>query len=537
LFCLGIRTFADKASLAVNQFSGYVMAPTYVDLFSGCGGISLGFRDAGFRCLLAADSDPQAVKVYNRNFSTVDPPVAEVVNLSTLDNHDKVAAFLASRGIRSGECDVLVGGPPCQSFSVVGRNKIRALVQSDGDLEVYWAEKNRIRTTLFEVYARFLEVLAPRWFLFENVPSIRSHPGFPDIATRFATLRAPNGNHLDYRLHEGIYLASKYGVPQDRRRFLLVGRRADITSEWVAPPSNPGPTVGAALGDLPPVPNGHRVLSIKYDRSPQNAYQRLMRARLPENEQFVITHHICRRHNSDDVQLFDRMVPGARFADPEVQAAIVEINPQHKLRKYAVDKFSDKLHRLDPKRAAWTVTAHLQKDCYKFIHPWEPRTITVREAARLQSFPDRFTFSDVAMGPAFRMIGNAVPPLLAQAFAESFIACDAELASRRRQTQQAQLSEEEWMRLAPLLSPEPQRRVRGRPKLRSRDVIEGILFVQRAGISFEMLPASRGYGSGLTCRQRYYEWRKEGRWDQIQQRLCESWKSNDPTVYESQAAD
>ncbi len=501
-----------------------LIAPTYVDLFSGCGGISLGFREAGFTCLLAVDSDPQAVKVYNHNFAQPDQVIAEVANLSLLTTHDEVQEFLTSRGIQPGKCDVLVGGPPCQSFSVVGRNKIRALVQSDGDLEAYWAEKNRVRTTLFEVYARFLEVLVPRWFLFENVPAIRSHPGFQSIVDRFTSLRAPDGTQLAYRLQDNVYLASDYGVPQDRRRFILVGQRVDINHDWILPRKLPGPTVGAAIGDLPAVPNGHGQLRSTYHQAPKNAYQRLMRARLSDDQHFTVTHHICRRHNSDDTALFELMAHGARFADKDVQNAIVKVNPQHKLRKYATDKFSDKLHRLHPKKRAWTVTAHLQKDCYKFIHPSQPRTITVREAARLQSFPDRFDFGETAMGPAFRMIGNAVPPLLAQAFAESFIASDPTLQQRRRLAQPSLVSDEDWFRVATVLIPKIRRR--GRPSISERSILAGILFVHHSGIPFEMLPASRGYGSGLTCKHRFYQWRKDGTWTRIMNLLDYSLKSH-----------
>jgi DNA (cytosine-5)-methyltransferase 1 len=109
-----------------------------------------------------------------------------------------------------------------------------------------------------------------------------------------------------------------------------------------------------------------------------------------------------------------------------------EINPDHKLIKYSKDKFKDKLHKLDPKRPAWTVTAHLQKDCYKFIHHRQARTITVREAARLQSFPDWFLFEDLSMISAFRLIGEAVPPVFMRAFAESFVKADPWLRACER---------------------------------------------------------------------------------------------------------
>ncbi len=405
--------------------------PTFIDLFSGCGGLSLGFLQAGYRCLLAVDQDPKSVHCYNLNLKGDSDRGAVQEDLSRLSSTDDVRAFLSRHGVEPASCDVLIGGPPCQSFSVVGRNKIRALMESGGDLKAYWRKKNRERTMLFEVYALFLEVLAPRWFLFENVPTIRSHETFKAIINRFENLHDDDGRPIKYRLVYNNYLASKYGVPQDRRRFVLVGYREDLGIEgWEPPKEKPAVTVSAALDDLPEVPHGHREREMRYSSSPATAYQRLMRAGKPRELRGRLFDHICRWHNPDDVALFARMKPGARFADPDVQKAIREINPHHKLIKYSTDKFKDKLHKLDPERPAWTVTAHLQKDCYKFIHYSQPRTITVREAARLQSFPDWFRFEGLSMVASFGLIGNAVPPLMAQAFAESFAEADAALFTR-----------------------------------------------------------------------------------------------------------
>lgn len=404
--------------------------PTFVDLFCGCGGLSLGFLKAGFRCLLAIDNNKQAVDCYNQNLKGENDYGATLEDLSRFRTRDDVLNFLHLHGMEPGSCDVLAGGPPCQSFSVVGRNKIRALMESGGDLKTYWAKKNQERTMLFEAYALFLEVLAPRWFLFENVPSIRSHETFPFILKRFQELYDDKVGLLDYEITHQNYLASDYGVPQNRRRFIMTGYREDLNIfHWDPPVKQPTLSVAIALDDLPSVPYGHRERDLPYDSIPHTPYQKAMRSGLPPASRHRIADHIGRWHNQDDLALFARMKPGARFADPEVQAAIVDINPEHKLRKYSADKFKDKLHKLDPNRPAWTVTAHLQKDCYKFIHHRQPRTITVREAARLQSIPDRFTFKDLSMIAAYRLIGNSVPPLLAHAFALSMLASDEKLAS------------------------------------------------------------------------------------------------------------
>jgi transposase len=208
------------------------------------------------------------------------------------------------------------------------------------------------------------------------------------------------------------------------------------------------------------------------------------------------------------------MKPGGRFADPEVQSALIEINPEHKLRKYALDKFGDKLHRLDPSRPAWTVTAHLQKDCYKFIHHSQPRTITVREAARLQSFPDWFDFDDLKLGPAYRLIGNAVPPKLAQAFAQSFLEADPLLTTRLREHTPALINDEVWSRLESIVQSES--RSLGRRPLQPRQIISGILYVLQTGIPWDQLPPPLGFGSGSTCRTRLSQWKRTGLWYKIE---------------------
>lgn len=399
--------------------------PTFVDLFSGCGGLSLGFLQARYRCLLAVDNDPKAVECYNMNLKGKKDAGAILEDLNSFKTHKDVISFLELQGVDPASCDVLIGGSPCQSFSVAGRNKIRNLMSSGENRKAFWDRKNKERISLFEVYVLFLEVLTPRWFMFENVPTIQSHEMFPVIFGRFRNLTAPSEVPLSYELHHGNFLASNYGVPQNRKRFIMVGyRRNSNIVGWNRPSYVQPVTVEEALDDLPDVPYGHMEQSIPYRSIPITEYQMLMRGGGQASINDLVSDHICRWHNPDDVALFGKMKPGARFADEEVQNALVEINPKHKLIKYSKEKFKDKLHKLNPDRPAWTVTAHLQKDCYKFIHYRQPRTITVREAARLQSFPDWFRFDRASMCASFQLIGNAVPPLLAQVFAESFLISD-----------------------------------------------------------------------------------------------------------------
>ena len=398
----------------------------FIDLFCGCGGLTLGFQAAGYKCLLAIDSDEEAIAVHDFNLSR-DHSAARVDDLSEIRTRQDALEYLRRARVDPRECDVVVGGPPCQSYSVVGRNKTRALARKGTQDREYWRKRNCDRARLFEVFAAFVEAIEPRWFLFENVPAIRSHDAYAELVRRFEGIRVAGG--FCYRLTPGNYVASALGVPQVRRRFILVGSRDDIDVAWRPPGDYDLVTVGDAIGDLPPVPAGHRKRLMAYTGDPLSDYQRWAR----QGAQAVYD-HIGRWHNSDDTALFGQMAHGARFADPDVQEMLPKISAEHRLLKYSCTKFKDKLHKLDPTRAAWTVTAHLQKDCYKFIHHSQPRTITVREAARLQSFPDWFRFHDpdgmaleVSMVSSFRLLGNAVPPLLAQRFAESFAAADPEL--------------------------------------------------------------------------------------------------------------
>ena len=400
---------------------------SFIDLFSGCGGLSLGFLQAGFKCALAIDNDPKAVHCYNFNLERKYEASAVAEDLSKFTTRRDVSLFLRRMGV--GSCDILMGGPPCQSFSVVGRNKVRRLISDREDMEERLTSRAEKRTRLFEAYALFVETLAPRWFMFENVPAIQSHQAFSAILDRFANLRDTKSRRIRYSTRCAVHMASDYGLPQDRRRFILVGVREDVAGDgWREPERESCVSVAEALADLPPVGHGHKSRLISYTSVPRSPYQRHMRSGVNGDFRNLIYDHVCRWHNPDDVRLFSAMRPGARFADPDVQAAIRRINPRHKLIKYATDKYKDKLHKLDPDRPAWTVTAHLQKDCYKFIHFEQPRTITVREAARLQGFPDWFRFDGISMVGSFGLIGNAVPPVMARSFAESFAAADNHLA-------------------------------------------------------------------------------------------------------------
>jgi len=225
-----------------------------------------------------------------------------------------------------------------------------------------------------------------------------------------------NFEDIGYDCTYSLVNAKWFGVPQDRNRLIFIATRA-------IPPLNASglhafsrifrretvrlarpTTVADAIRDLPPVVNGAEEDPLIYQRRSgrQSRYVGIMR----EGANCLVTDHVCRRQNAQDVEAFSTMKEGMKYYQLE-----------EKYKRYRDDIFQDKYKKLIWNRPAWTVTAHLGKDCYTHIHPGQPRTISVREAARLQSFPDGFRFWG-NIGDRFRQIGNAVPPLMAWGIAE-----------------------------------------------------------------------------------------------------------------------
>jgi DNA (cytosine-5)-methyltransferase 1 len=409
-----------------NGTSDAETRPAVLDLFCGVGGLSLGFLMGGFRVQLAIDNDPNAVGCYNKNLKGKCDAGAVLFDLSKIKSHEQIQDFLKSNGKSATDFAAVVGGPPCQGFTTIGRTKLNALIKSaDSQAKRKVLEKrDRQRCALFETFALFVEVIKPKWFFFENVPTIRNHKMYKRLILRFDNLKSEDGTKLEYTLTPNIYTASGYGVPQTRQRFILVGR-LPAAKRFIPPRKRRLPnTVSDALSDLPRITAGARKGELKASAPAKGAYQKLMRSGYLPDEPQAVHDHICRSHVEDDIRLFRQMKQGERFADERVRQLVKAINPKHHLCSYSVDNFTDKLHRLEGAEPAWTITAHLQKDGYKFIHHRQGRTISVREAARLQSFPDWFRFSDLGMGSAFRLIGNAVPPLMARAFARQILALD-----------------------------------------------------------------------------------------------------------------
>jgi DNA (cytosine-5)-methyltransferase 1 len=453
-----------------------------LDLFSGCGGFSLGFHKAGFSIVGAIEADPQAMASHAMNFAKSNGAghhcASNALDIVDVDPDDYLKT-IGYRGSTQQAIDVLIGGPPCQAFARIGRAKLREIAN---DPKAHQADK---RASLIAEYIRFVEALCPLALVIENVPDMMNQGGVNVVANVCEAL-----SQLGYICRYTLLNAASYGVPQFRERVFIIGYHESLGMV----PSFPSPThslelpqgyLGTrsvamkpisdsgrdcswfveieeprgnlkravssfeALDDLPRIkdhltgdmPRGMRRLdsSVKYaTRREVSEYAMAMREWPGYSTDGLVTGHVI-RSLPRDYETFRRMRPGDQYPEAYEVAIGIYKEEVEKLNGRAPDfeskeakdlwnrfvppydpgKFPNKWWKLDPKRPSRTLTAHIGKDTYSHIHydARQARTISVREAARLQSFPDGFQFAG-AMNAAFRQIGNAVPPLLSFAVAK-----------------------------------------------------------------------------------------------------------------------
>ena len=378
-------------------------SPTVLDIFCGAGGMSLGFQNAGCEILGGIDKNPHAIRTHHKNFPNCklmrdSQSIESITDLSRLE-------------LEHGEIDILIGGPPCQVFSVVGKGKMKSLgkhIESDA------------RNFLYEEFIRLVQYYKPLFFVIENVNYLLNHWIFSTLIKDLENgLIRKNPDYPGYNLSHQILTASDYGVPQIRKRLFIVGRRKDTNLTFEFPDVNTSSpvSVGEAIGDLPELEPVSLPLKRKstapkqidfpkaYNFSPKSEYQELMRIKSDD----MVMNHMCRSHNDQDLHIFSIMPQGGIYK-----------NIPDELKRYSDRSFEDKYKRLHWDKPSWTLTAHMQKDCLAYIHPTQTRSISVREAARLQSFPDHFVF-DAPMTRMFELVGNSVPPLLAEAIAKPIV--------------------------------------------------------------------------------------------------------------------
>ena len=376
----------------------HLSRPLAVDLFCGAGGLSLGLSEAGFDVILGVDHDDAALathRAYHPGLSL------------NWDLGDKDVFAAAGDLIKKLDVTVIVGGPPCQPFSRAGRSRMRDLVHKG------LRPQNDLRRELWQSFLGIVAIVRPPAVLMENVPDMALDKDMLILRTMVDDLE-----DMGYGVEEKLVATSDYGVPQLRHRLILVGLRDGIQFRW--PAIQPEVNLQGAIVDLPPVDGGWRpengddprepVASgwIDYG-NPKTDFQKRMRRDVPEKDSHRLYDHITRPVREDDARAFAQMDSDTLYSD---------LDPE--LKRYRDDIFDDKYKRLDWNKFSRTITAHIAKDGYWYIHPEQDRTLTVREAARIQTFPDHVRFA----GPpssAFRQIGNAVPPLLGEHLGRAII--------------------------------------------------------------------------------------------------------------------
>jgi DNA (cytosine-5)-methyltransferase 1 len=364
---------------------------TVIDLFSGCGGISYGLYKAGFKILAGIDKWEAALKTFQINHK-------DALTICTDLTQFRPQKLMKQLGFNRGDLDCLVGGPPCQGFSKNVPAAYRFLEDS--------------RNLLFRNYLNWVKELYPKVVLMENVaPIYNAYDG----AVRDEIIETLE--KLGYKAKVKTLWAHDYGVPQRRQRCFFFASRTGIS------PSFPEPTFGkevenslfeikqqhrsawSAISDLPVLQNGEGYEPMPYDMPPQNNYQKIMREKSD-----ILWDHITR-------QLKDKQF--ARISSLGAGQGIKDLPPE--IRPKA--GYSGAYGRLDFEMVAPTITRWVfHPGSGRFCHPREVRLITIREAARIQSFSDEFRFMGTYIEKSHQ-IGNAVPPLLMCVFAKHIRAC------------------------------------------------------------------------------------------------------------------
>ena len=375
----------------IREYAARCSRPLAIDLFCCGGGLSLGLEEAGFDVILGVDIDKYAIETHGAHFGGV----SLRADLSDADDIDRIVEELSGIHI-----SLVAGSPPCQPFSRAGSSKIRSLIQEG--VRTHEDE----RRNLWRGFLTVVEELQPSAVLMENVPDLVT--GEDSITFRRIVDALENEA---YDIHTRILPSWQYGVPQHRQRLFIVGVKREISFHWPRVTRRDRPGVEEAISDLPTIKPGVPNDGLPYVRNGcrLTPLQRWARRGQPRGRGGRVYDHYARPVRQDDLEAFRLMTPHTRYSDLPAR-----------LRRYATDSFDDKYKRLDPSEPSRTITAHIAHDGYWYIHPTEDRTLTMREAARIQSFPDRFRFAGTP-SHAFRQIGEAVPPLVARALGRALI--------------------------------------------------------------------------------------------------------------------
>ncbi|MBR4324333.1 MAG: DNA cytosine methyltransferase [Bacteroidales bacterium] len=336
------------------------------DLFAGVGGMSLGFKMAGFDIKFAIEHISDIAYSYSQNHKATEVIAGDICKVDVEKLHKKYPVI-----------DVIIGGPPCQGFSQKGKR----------------LNLDDPRNYLFQQFVKFVKEFSPKYFVLENVPNIitTSNGYFKDqILESF--------HKLGYDVCYGVLHALDYGIPQDRRRAVFLGQKGKLEVS-LPNPTNEKTTIKDAIYDLPFIGSGEGMEIAKYDKNAVSKYAKLLRGDCD-----VLYNHVATNHSKLALERL-KMIPigGGKESLPD----------EHRTKSI----YSGTWCRLLEDGYAPTITTRFDTPSSgRFTHPVLNRCITIREAARIQSFPDNFVFYGQRTSQ-MKQIGNAVPPLLANAIA------------------------------------------------------------------------------------------------------------------------
>ena len=395
-----------------------------VDLFAGCGGLTEGFAQTGYyeTCACVEWEIPQCINLRERLKTkwNIDDANERVIRFDIRRTAELLSGFDDSEYGRSkglghycgSGIDLVIGGPPCQAYSIAGRIRDEHGMKKD------------YRNFLFESYLEVVKALKPKAFVFENVPGLLSaKPGDRYIVDIIREEFSEAGYEIANDLHIALVDVSDYGVPQKRKRIIILGLRkeiygsksadvlkafySDILPKYKAVQKL---TLRDAIGDLPALYPSENVNVVNGVKTAHTVSERR------------VQNHISRYHNKRDIELFRILAEDIESGENKYASveSRKELYTQHTGHESNIHKY----HVLKWEEPSTTIPAHLCKDGLRHIHPdpKQARTITVREAARIQTFPDDYIFLG-AMTDAYKMIGNAVPPEFARRLALAVEEC------------------------------------------------------------------------------------------------------------------
>lgn len=370
---------ANETSVSLQKYK-------LIDLFAGCGGLSLGMEQAGFTPIFANEINPVFCETYihNHNLSKDNYYIGDINELN--ENIDKYMSLFT-------DVDLVCGGPPCQGFSMANRQRVI----------------DDPRNNLYKAYLYFLQKVRPKFFVIENVKGMAKK-----IEEILNNLREYLGEEYSYSY--SLLNAKNYGVPQNRERFFIIGNRigVDVNTIFkdIKDESVKQYNLQDAIIDLPPLrPNRIRnnnsvenddcgYIEVEYNYKETQFYNFINNGRKIKR----LFNHKNRYNNDRDISIFSLLPQGANSLHPSIKDIMPYTN--------RLDIFKDKYFKLNELDVCKTITSHMKFDCNMYIHPREPRGLTPREAARIQTFPDDYIFMG-SQNNWYAQIGNAVPVKLA----------------------------------------------------------------------------------------------------------------------------